>query len=346
MYFWRRLSINQSLLPGFLCVFRNSNTFFLFFGVWSFCCFCFLSHGIMGDSGQTAEVAIENNADQPVKYRKRHVGLMGFLGILTLSTELKYPFMFESHGELWGWPPVIVMCMIWICLGMGFLWIEISDEGDYLLVRSGPWGWSWMGCGKEKIKYSEIRDYSISRMCWFPGPGQCCSGVTIPDLSSLPLSESLSSSAFVHRVFPLTLTPFGFTIVNLDHFEQIRLMNQCSLCCQPSWCGPAGTLNPDARCRCCRQKTIRLTVNERMFLQDAADSDDCCVEKLCLEHCCGAKCDENCMGGPRGGGCCFAICCNTCGANLCAMDTMYISTEDPDGLIDLLNRKTGKTVLL
>ena len=139
---------------------------------------------ILGDSGQTAEVVLVNNADQSVKYQKRHVGLMGFLGICVVFAELKYPFMFDSHDEWWGWPPIALICIGWFCLGMGFLWIEISDEGGYLLVRSGPWGWSWMGCGKEKIKYSEIRDYSISRMCWFPGPGQCCSGVTIIDLSS------------------------------------------------------------------------------------------------------------------------------------------------------------------
>ena len=94
---------------------------------------------------------------------------------------------------------------------------------------------------------------------------------------------------------------------------------------------------------CCGQKTVRLTVNERMFGHEAGDDADCCLESCCLENCFGAVCEEQCMGRAKGEGCCFAVCFNPCGVNCCAMNTMYISTNDPQGLVNLLNQKCNGT---
>ena len=110
--------------------------------------------------------------------------------------------------------------------------------------------------------------------------------------------------------------------------EQIRIMNQCS-CCQCSFCGPAGSMVGG----CCSQKTVRLTINERMFAQHSLDDADCCLEKCCLSNCFGEVCVQ------RGMGCCFQPCCNPCQVNCCAMNTMYISTNDAEGLVNLLNNK-------
>ncbi len=68
----------------------------------------------------------------------------------------------------------VVMSILW---GLGFLWIEVADKGDHLLVTTGPCRWAWCGWGKEKVKYSEIRDYEVTKSCWFMSPGLCCSGV-------------------------------------------------------------------------------------------------------------------------------------------------------------------------
>ena len=117
------------------------------------------------------------------------------------------------------------------------------------------------------------------------------------------------------------------------------MLNQCS-CIQCDFCkatGRPGSLKGG----CCGQKTVRLTIKERMFGQEAVDDEDCCLESWCLQNCFGAKCADQCCGGVCGEGCYFSMC-NPCGVNCCSMNTMYISTNDPEGLLKLIGEKTGK----
>ena len=67
-----------------------------------------------------------------------------------------------------------------------------------------------------------------------------------------------------------------------------------------------------------------------------ADDMDCCLEKCCLNSFYG----EN--GKYIGKGCCFQPCCNPCNANCCMMNTIYVSTNDPRGLMNLLNTRTDR----
>jgi len=240
-------------------------------------------------------------------YSKRQVGLIGVMLIVGGVAQLGNIYSnrdLDGDGDADGVTVASIInaaisCIVYVITGLGFLWIEVTDKGDYMLVASGPCRWAMCGWGKEKVKYSEIRDYHVAKTCWYNVPEySCCTGV--------------------------------------------RLMNQCS-CCQCSFCGPTGSLEGG----CCGQKTVRLTVNERMFGHEANDDDsDCCLENCCLKNCFGQKCADDCMGGACGEGCCFAMCFNPCGVNCCAMNTMYISTNDPSGLINLLNQKTGKEVTL
>jgi len=114
-------------------------------------------------------------------------------------------------------------------------------------------------------------------------------------------------------------------------------MNQCS-CCQCACCGPAGSVRGGVK-GFCGQTTVRLSINERNMGHGAAEDGDCCLEGCCLRNCFGAKCSEQCLGGVCGQGCIFSMCFNPCGVNCMTMNTMYISTNDPQGLVDLLNRK-------
>jgi len=214
-------------------------------------------------------------------YCKRQVGLIGILTIIMGVANAGY----IAQGN-YGAAINVILYILW---GLGYLWIEVADKGDHLLVASGPCRWAWCGWGKEKVKYSEIRDYEITKTCWLYTPGQCCTGV--------------------------------------------RIMNQCS-CCQCGCCGPAGSMVGG----CCSQRTVRLTVNERMMGHGAGDDNDCFLEKCCLANCFGEVCVA------RGMGLCFQPCCNPCKVNCCAMNTMYVSTNDAEGLVALLNNKTGKNV--
>lgn len=232
-------------------------------------------------------------------YTKRQVGLIGILLIVSGVCQFGNIYDAEEEGIT---NESIVNCIvgfiIYTLMGLSFIWIEVADKGDYLLVTTGPCRFLECGWGKEKVQYSEIRDYEISKTCWLTTPGLCCTGV--------------------------------------------RLMNQCS-CCQCGCCGPAGSLAGG----CCEHKTVRITINERGFGHNAADESDCCLEKCCLNNCFGANCYEaECGGRKKGEGCCFATCFNPCGVNCCAMNTMYVSTNDAQGLINLLNEKTGKQVTL
>ena len=73
-----------------------------------------------------------------------------------------------------------VNVILYIAWGLSFLWIEVADKGDYLLVTTGPCRWLMCGWGKEKVKYSDVRDFQIVKSCWFMTPGVCCTGVRIP----------------------------------------------------------------------------------------------------------------------------------------------------------------------
>jgi len=222
-------------------------------------------------------------------YQKRQVGLIGIMLIISGLLSLT--------GLLDGDYAAIGQCVVYVLMGLSFVRIEVADKGEYLLVTTGPCRWLECGWGKEKVKYSEIRDYQTTKTCWLSTPGVCCTG--------------------------------------------IRLMNQCS-CVQCGFCGPTGS--PDALVGgCCGHTTVRITVNERGFSHGASDDADCCLERCCLNNCFGAACyEEEMCGRKKGEGCCFAMCCNPCGVNCCSMNTMYVSTNDPQGLIELLNTKTGR----
>jgi len=241
------------------------------------------------DAGQTTDAPPQGQAalaSTGGTYCVRQVGLLGILMILAGLSQIPSIIFQEDYGA----PGNLV---VYIILGLGFLWIQVEDKGDYLLVTSGPCRWLYCGWGKEKVNYAEIRDYEVTKTCFYCVPGECCLG--------------------------------------------IRLMNNCS-CIQCGFCGTSVSM-PGG---CCSQTTVRLTINERNFGLNAKDDGDCCLEGCCLENCFGAKCLEPCCcAGPRGEGCWFSIC-NPCRANCCVMNTMFLSTNDPEGLINLLNSKTGK----
>ena len=103
-------------------------------------------------------------------YCKRQVGLIGILLILSGIAQIGNVVVNQNYSAIGNVVGYVIM-------GLGFLWIEISDKGDYLLVTTGPCRWFLCGWGKEKVKYSEIRDYGITKSCWFGVPGVCGSGV-------------------------------------------------------------------------------------------------------------------------------------------------------------------------
>jgi len=258
----------------------------------------------MADSGQTTDAvqpepvdtaaAVETapeivTAPMSDGYHKRQIGLFGILLIIS-----GLGFIGQIIEGNYG---AIGNLVVYVISGLGFLYIEVQDKGDYMLVTTGPIRWFLCGWGKEKVKYSEIVDYAQVKTCWYTIPESgCCTGV--------------------------------------------RLLNQCS-CFEMACCGPAGTLSGG----CCAQRTIRLTIKERMFAQDAADGEGCCLEEFCLKKCFGTACAENCLGGVCGEGCCFSMC-NPCGVNCCSMNTMYISTNDPEGLLKLIGDKTGNSATI
>ena len=87
-------------------------------------------------------------------------------------------------------------------------------------------------------------------------------------------------------------------------------------------------------CTCgCGQKVVRLTVKETYQGMNANDADNCCLESGCLNTCCAESAES------VGSGCCFRSCCNPCNANCCVYNTVNISTDDPEGLMNLLNQK-------
>eukprot|EP01084_Bolivina_argentea_P272703 464378_1 len=122
------------------------------------------------------------------------------------------------------------------------------------------------------------------------------------------------------RDFEVTQTcSYGFGI----NCNTVKLFNTCSCCC-----GELG--------RCCGHTVVRITVQERPQGYGAIDPTDCCCERCFLNCCCGAR------GKYIGKCCCFQPCCNPCNANCCMMNTIFVSTNDPEGLLQLLREKTGR----
>lgn len=54
-----------------------------------------------------------------------------------------------------------------IVIALATMWITVEDRGEHLLVAWGPCRCFLCGMGKEKIKYSNIRSYQISKTCFF-----------------------------------------------------------------------------------------------------------------------------------------------------------------------------------
>eukprot|EP00483_Globobulimina_turgida_P010025 UN10044 len=226
----------------------------------------------------TTDTSIQEYGGEPIiGYRKRQVGCLGIwlfiTGILILIGGIVALLAGSDSAQT---PSNIVRGIVFSIIALGMIWIQVEDRGDHLLLTTGPCRWALCGCGKEKIPYSNIRDYGVTQTCFY-GHGVHCSAV--------------------------------------------KLFNQCSCCCG------------DNISRCCGHKTIRLTINERAQGLGAKDTTDCCCESMCLSCFCG----EN--GHWIGKGCCFQPCCNPCNANCCAMNTVFISTNDPNGFMGLLNQK-------
>lgn len=165
-----------------------------------------------------------------------------------------------------------------IVIALATMWITVEDRGEHLLVAWGPCRCFLCGMGKEKIKYSNIRSYQISKTCFF----------------------------------------------GMGLLGAVKLFNTCSCCC-----GDMASL--------CGQQTIQLTINERPQALDADDVENWCCENCCIRCCCGER------GYWCGKGCCFQPCCNPCDVNCCAMSTIFISTNDPNGLMQLLDQKVGNS---
>ena len=112
-------------------------------------------------------------------YCKRQVGLLGILLIISGIGSVGQVLMRDNYGA--G-----VNVILYIAWGLSFLWIEVADKGDYLLVTTGPCRWLMCGWGKEKVKYSDVRDFEIVKSCWFMTPGVCCTGVKTRHSLSIP----------------------------------------------------------------------------------------------------------------------------------------------------------------
>merc|ERR1712242_594725 len=54
-----------------------------------------------------------------------------------------------------------------IFVALATMWITVEDRGEHLLVAWGPCRCFLCGSGKEKIKYSDIRTYQLTKTCWF-----------------------------------------------------------------------------------------------------------------------------------------------------------------------------------
>ena len=101
--------------------------------------------------------------------------------------------------------------------------------------------------------------------------------------------------------------------------------NTCSCCC-------------GHKALCCGHTTVRLTIKERsQGLYALDDGKHCFFEKCCLKYCCGEG------GEYIGKCCCFQPCVNPCNANCCMINNIFMSTNDPQELINLLKEKCQHT---
>jgi len=112
---------------------------------------------------------------------------------------------------------------------------------------------------------------------------------------------------------------YGF---GLPCYTSVKLFNSCSCCC-------------GEMASACGHSTVKLTIKERPQAEGAIDEDTCCLEKCCLNCFCG----EN--GEWLGKGCCCQPCINPCNSNFCIMNTVFVSTNDPDGFVRLLHEKSA-----
>ena len=212
-------------------------------------------------------------------------GILSFIGAVTYdededngtdSTTEDSDYYYDEDDAYNG----IIYAILLFCWGLSTVWTQIEDRGDYLLITYGPCRWLLCGMGKEKVYYRNIRDYQISKSCFYGFGIPCCTS--------------------------------------------IKLFNTCSCCCG------------DANASFCGHKTVKLTIRERpQGLHAIDDNEDCCAEKCCLQCCYGDN------GDYCGKGCCCQPCCNPCDANFCAMNTIFVSTNDVEGVMQLLNEKAG-----
>ena len=72
--------------------------------------------------------------------------------------------------------------IILICWGISTIYVNIEDRGDHLLLTYGPFRWCLCGMGKEKVPYKNIKDFQITRTCFYGlgiGTGGICGGSSI-----------------------------------------------------------------------------------------------------------------------------------------------------------------------
>ena len=83
---------------------------------------------------------------------------------------------------------------LFIYWAIATIYINIEDRGDHLLIRYGPCRWCICGMGKEKIPYKNIKDFQITRTCFYGfgiGTGGICGGSSIKLLSRIYVQTNL-----------------------------------------------------------------------------------------------------------------------------------------------------------
>jgi len=118
------------------------------------------------DNGQAVE-----SAGQTSGYRQRQVGMIGIICIIVGVASLADCVDGAINDDLVSIINGAVRSIIYCLIGLGFLWFQVEDKGDHLMVTSGPCRWLLCGWGKEKVQYSEIRDFQTTKTCLFAEPG-------------------------------------------------------------------------------------------------------------------------------------------------------------------------------
>jgi len=219
-------------------------------------------------------------------YKRKQCGLYGVLMLIgavssfiggVVKLVLAYNSDDDDEAHAFSGYSDISNAITFGLIALAALYIIVEDRGDHLVVAWGPCRCFMCGAGKEKIPYSDINSYQVTKTCWF-GAGL---------------------------------------------FGAVKLFNTCSCCC-----GDMASL--------CGQTTVQLSIKERPQGLGADDEENMCLENCCIRCCCGER------GYYCGKGCCFQPCVNPCNANCCAVNTLYISTNDPNGLMQLLDQKVGR----